>query len=151
MFLLFILSFLNFGFFYSVDGRGFCETNLLIFHSLASRPWTCTQVLTGRHNVDQHTHRNKTTATRLLSNSWKNLSSTLKTLTSLSKDVRPFLLSDNSIWSYPSVSSLSDYSISRSWRLFCLAIIAFGAFQFMVPKCYYRLGKMELKESSLLI
>ena len=41
-------------------------------------------------------------------------SSSLKTLTSLNKEVRPFLLSDNSIWSYPSVSSLSDYSISRS-------------------------------------
>ena len=38
----------------------------------------------------------------------------LKTLTSLNKEVRPFFLSDNSIWSYPSVSSLSDYSIWRS-------------------------------------
>ena len=38
----------------------------------------------------------------------------LKTLTSLNKEVRPFFLSDNSIWSLPSVSSLSDYSISRS-------------------------------------
>ena len=28
--------------------------------------------------------------------------------------VRPFFLSDNSIWSFPSVSSLSDYSIWRS-------------------------------------
>ena len=34
---------------------------------------------------------------------------------------------------------------------FSLAIIAFGAFQFIVPKYYYRLGKMEFKESSLLI
>ena len=38
----------------------------------------------------------------------------LKTLTSLNKEVRPFFLGDNSIWSFPSVSSLSDYSISRS-------------------------------------
>ena len=30
---------------------------------------------------------------------------TLKTLTSLNKEVRPFFLSDNSIWSFPSVSS----------------------------------------------
>ena len=37
----------------------------------------------------------------------------LKTLTSLNKEVRPFFLGDNSIWSFPSVSSLSDYSI---WR-----------------------------------
>ena len=34
---------------------------------------------------------------------------------------------------------------------FSLAIIAFGAFQFIVPKYYYRLGKMEFKESRLLI
>ena len=38
----------------------------------------------------------------------------LKTLTSLNKEVRPFSLSDNSIWSFPSVSSLSDHSIWRS-------------------------------------
>ena len=43
---------------------------------------------------------------------------TLKTLTSLNKEVRPFFLGDNSIWSFPSVSSLSDYSISRSSRPF---------------------------------
>ena len=42
----------------------------------------------------------------------------LKTLTSLNKEVRPFFISDNSIWSYPSVSSLSDSSIWRSWGLF---------------------------------
>ena len=35
-------------------------------------------------------------------------------VTSLNKEVRPFFLSDNSIWSLPSVSSLSDYSIWRS-------------------------------------
>ena len=34
---------------------------------------------------------------------------------------------------------------------FGLAIIAFGAFQFIVPKYYYRLGNMEFKESRLLI
>ena len=34
---------------------------------------------------------------------------------------------------------------------FGLSIIAFGAFEFIVPKCYYRLGKMESKESRLLI
>ena len=39
---------------------------------------------------------------------------TLKTLTSLSKGVRSFFLGDDSIWSFPSVSSLSDYSIWRS-------------------------------------
>ena len=30
------------------------------------------------------------------------------------EEVRPFFLRDNSIWSFPSVSSLSDYSIWRS-------------------------------------
>ena len=39
---------------------------------------------------------------------------TLKTLTSLNKEVRPFFLGDNSIWSYPFLSSLSDCSIWRS-------------------------------------
>ena len=42
----------------------------------------------------------------------------LKTPTSLNKEVRLFSLSDNSTWSFPSVSSPSDYSIWRSWRLF---------------------------------
>ena len=43
---------------------------------------------------------------------------TLKALTSLNKESRPFFLGDNSIWSMPSLSSLSDCSIWRSWRLF---------------------------------
>ena len=34
---------------------------------------------------------------------------------------------------------------------FSLAIMAFGAFQFIVPKYYNRLGKTEFRESSLLI
>ena len=38
----------------------------------------------------------------------------METLTSLNKEVRPFSLGDNSIWSFPPVSSLSDYSIWRS-------------------------------------
>ena len=38
----------------------------------------------------------------------------LKTLTSLNKEVGPFFLGDSSIWSLPSVSSLSDYSIWKS-------------------------------------
>ena len=42
------------------------------------------------------------------------LFASLKTLTSLNKESRPFFLGDNSIWSLPSVSPLSDYSIWRS-------------------------------------
>ena len=77
---------------------------------------------------------------------------TLKTLTSLNKEVRLFFLSDNSIWSLPSVSSLSDYSIfGAPGGVFSLAIIAFGAFEFIVPKYYCRLGEREKKESRLLI
>ena len=38
----------------------------------------------------------------------------LKALTSLSKEVRPFFLGDDRIWSFHSVSSPSDYSIWRS-------------------------------------
>ena len=41
------------------------------------------------------------------------LNPSLETLTSLNKEVRPFFPSDNGIWSYPSVSSLSDHS---TWR-----------------------------------
>ena len=44
----------------------------------------------------------------------KNLGRSLKALTSLNNEVRLFFLSDDSIWSFPSVSSLSDYSIGRS-------------------------------------
>ena len=76
----------------------------------------------------------------------------LKTPTSLNKEVRPFFLCDNSIWSFPSVSFLSDYSIfGGSEGYFILAIIASGAFELIVPDCYYRLGKMESKGSRLLI
>ena len=39
---------------------------------------------------------------------------TLKTLTSLNKEYMLFFLGDNSIWSFPSVSSLCDYSKWRS-------------------------------------
>ena len=38
----------------------------------------------------------------------------LKTLTSTNKESRPVFLGDNRIWSFPSDSSPSDYSIWRS-------------------------------------
>ena len=80
----------------------------------------------------------------------------LKTLTSLNKEVRPFFLSDNSIWSFPLFLPLEIAAFGDPEGYSSLAIIAFGAFQFIVPKFivpkyYYRLGKMEFKESSLLI
>ena len=62
---------------------------------------------------------------------------TLKTLTSLNKEVRPFFLGDNSIWSFSSVSKNLPLAITAFGGLegyYSLAIIAFGAFQFLVPK-----------------
>ena len=46
------------------------------------------------------------------------LKDSLKTLSSLNKEVRPFFLGDDSIWSFPRFLPLSDHSIWRSWRLF---------------------------------
>ena len=75
----------------------------------------------------------------------------MKTLTSLNKEVRPFFLSDNSTWNLASVLPLAITVFGGLEGYSGLAIIAFGAFQFIVPKYYYRSGKMEFKESSLLI
>ena len=49
------------------------------------------------------------------------------------------------------VRSLAITAFGAPESYFSLAITAFGAFQFIVPIYYYRLGKMEFKESSLLI
>ena len=48
----------------------------------------------------------------------------LKTLTSLNKDSRPFFLGDDSIWRFPSVSSLIN--------------AAFGHLDWRFPKYYFR-------------
>ena len=73
-------------------------------------------------------------------------------LTSLNKEVRPFFLGDNRIWSLlPLFLPLAITAFGGPEGYFSLAIIAFGAFQFIVPKYYYRLGNMEFKQSSLLI
>ena len=77
--------------------------------------------------------------------------STLKTLTSLNKEDRPFSLSDIAFGVFPLFLPLAITAFGGTEGYFSLAIIAFGAFQFIVPKYYYRLGKMESKESSLLI
>ena len=76
---------------------------------------------------------------------------TLKTLTSLNKEVRLFFLGDNSIWSFPSVFPLAITVFGGPGGYFSLAIIAFGAFQLIFPDFYYRLGKTEIKESSFLV
>ena len=46
--------------------------------------------------------------------SWRAFFQYLENPNPLNKEVRPFFLGDNSIWSFPSVSSLSDYSIWKS-------------------------------------
>ena len=56
------------------------------------------------------------------------------------------------MWSFPSVFCfVLPQHFGGPEGYFSLAIIAFGAFQLLVPKYCYRLAKMELKESSLLI
>ena len=79
------------------------------------------------------------------------IAATLKTLTSLNKEVRLFFLSDNSIWSHPSVFPLALTACQGPESYSSLAIIAFGAFEFIVPTYDCRLGKREMKESRLLI
>ena len=64
------------------------------------------------------------------------MSSALKTLTSLNKESRPF-------GGFPHFLPLAITAFGGPEGYSCLAIKAFGAFGFIVPKCYYRLGKME--------
>ena len=68
-------------------------------------------------------------------------------VTSLKKESRPFFLGDNricdnSILNFPSVSSLSDYSIGGPEGYFSLAFKAFD---------HYRLGKMDKRSQDSLI
>ena len=69
---------------------------------------------------------------------------TLKTITSFNNESRTFFLNDNSIWSFPSVSSLKIV-------YFNLAIRAFGASEFILPKYDYRLGQMDKRSVDSLI
>ena len=65
----------------------------------------------------------------------------LKTLTSLNKEVWLFFLGDNSIWRFPLLLPLAITAFGGANGYFCLAIRAFGAFGFICPKYLYRLGK----------
>ena len=58
----------------------------------------------------------------------------LKTLTSLNKEVRPFFLGDNSFRVFPLFLPSTITASEGPEPYFSLAIIAFGAFDFMVPK-----------------
>ena len=72
---------------------------------------------------------------------WQNL----KTLTSLNKESRPFFLGHNSIWSCPSLSYLSDYSIRRSWRL------SYPCDHSVLEHPKILVSLREIKESSILV
>ena len=61
-------------------------------------------------------------------------SKTLKTRTSLNKEVRPFFLSDKGIWSFPSVFPLAITAFGGPEGYFSLAITAIGAFSVPCPK-----------------
>ena len=63
---------------------------------------------------------------------------TLKTLTSLNKEVCPFFLGDNHNRSFPFFLPLAITAFGGPAGYFSLVIIAFGAFEFIVPKYYYR-------------
>ena len=78
------------------------------------------------------------------------LALTLKTLTSLNKEVRPFFLSDNSICVIPLFLPLAITAFGGSEGYFNLAIIAFGAFQSPCPQILVSLRKNGQEESRLL-
>ena len=88
------------------------------------------------------------TSDLVVRSSWSPIS--LKTLTSLNKEVRPFFLSDNSIWSLASASSHSDYSIWRSWRLFYPCDHSIWGIWVHCPQILLSLRKNGQEESRLL-
>ena len=67
----------------------------------------------------------------------------LKTLTSLIKEIRPFSQATIAFGVFPLFLLLAITASGGPEGYFSLAIRAFGAFGFRVPKCYYRLGKMD--------
>ena len=75
---------------------------------------------------------------------------TLKTLTSLKKESWPFFLGDNSVWSFASVSSLSDYSIWRSSRLFSPCDHSISSIRVHRPERLVSLRKHGQEEPRLL-
>ena len=72
-----------------------------------------------------------------------------ETLTSLNKESRPFFLGDRSIWSFPSVSCLSDCSMWRSWKL--LQPCDHSIWSIWVHCPQNSLGKMEKRSLDSLI
>ena len=64
---------------------------------------------------------------------------------------RPFFRSDHSIGSFPLFLPLAITAFGGPEGYFSLAIIVFGASEFIVPKYYYRLGKWDLRSLDSLI
>ena len=77
--------------------------------------------------------------------------SPLKTPNSSNQESRPFFLGDNSFWSLPLFSPLATIAFGGPEGYFSLAIIAFGAFEFIVPKDYHGLGKTEKRSLDSLV
>ena len=70
---------------------------------------------------------------------------TLKTLTSLNKEVRPFFQAMIAFGDVPLFLPLAITVFGGPEGYLSVAIIAFGAFQFIAPKYYYRFGKWNLR------
>ena len=126
----------------------FCVQNLALAiscHFLLPR--VCTK--SGWLEVDQELDMGCQLLTRTFP-CWNCTGLSLKTLTSLNKEVRPFFLGDNSIWIFPSVSSLSDYSIWRSWGLFWPCDHSIWSIWVRCPQILLSLRRKGLEESRLL-
>ena len=85
----------------NICARGWRTATGVYMTSCSRRPHLAQQT-TGE--LERNIEREREVAATL---SFLSLTS-LKTLTSLNKEVKPFFLGDNSIWSFPSFSSLSD-------------------------------------------
>ena len=77
--------------------------------------------------------------------------SLLKTLTSLNKESRPFFQATIALGVFPLFLPLAITAFGGPEGYFSLAIIAFGAFGFLIPKCYYRLGNMDKRSLDSLV
>ena len=76
---------------------------------------------------------------------------TLRTLTSLNKEVRPFSQAIVAFGVFPLLLPLAITAFGAPEGYFSLAIVAFGAFEFIVPKYKYRLGKTNKRRLESLI
>ena len=76
---------------------------------------------------------------------------TLKTLTSSIRSLGRFPLGDNSIWSFPLFLPLAITAFRGPEGYFSPIIIAFKAFELILPKYYDRSGNMDKRSLDSLI